>query len=99
VRRFAEKELIPNISKWEEEGEFPTREIVQKCYQEGIYACNWPVEYGGTPPEVKGAVIHKSHLFTRISTFFIASFSMMNSLDVVEEVHTLLYLFACLNRF
>src|SRR5690242_12990326 len=49
VRQFVEKEIIPNISDWEEKGEYP-QSPHRKCYEAGVYGAIWPKEYGGTPP-------------------------------------------------
>lgn len=47
---FVEKELMPNIDKYENQGEIPL-EVYQKCYSYGIYAARYPAQYGGTPFE------------------------------------------------
>ena len=58
VRAFVEKELAPYVSEWEERHienpntfEMPIRDFVAKAYRAGVYAPQWPVEFGGTPPE------------------------------------------------
>lgn len=56
IRAFMEKEIHPFVDEWEERHvrtgeEMPVFEIIQKAYAAGIYAPQWPVEYGGTPPE------------------------------------------------
>ena len=50
VRDFVDKELAPFSGQWDEAGEYP-RELHQKAYAAGILGANWPVEFGGTPPE------------------------------------------------
>jgi len=52
VRSFVEKEMIPNVSEWEEAGDYPSKELHRKAYEAGVLAAMWPVQYGGTPPEV-----------------------------------------------
>jgi alkylation response protein AidB-like acyl-CoA dehydrogenase/cytochrome b involved in lipid metabolism len=50
VRAFCEKEIIPNIHKWEEAKKYP-RELHKKAYEAGVYTASMPPEYGGrTPP-------------------------------------------------
>jgi alkylation response protein AidB-like acyl-CoA dehydrogenase len=50
VRHFVETELMPYAEEWEIKQDYP-RELHEKAYKAGIYGSNWPVEYGGTPPE------------------------------------------------
>eukprot|EP01113_Clastostelium_recurvatum_P047951 TRINITY_DN8630_c0_g1_i2.p1 TRINITY_DN8630_c0_g1~~TRINITY_DN8630_c0_g1_i2.p1 ORF type:complete len:422 (+),score=71.29 TRINITY_DN8630_c0_g1_i2:92-1357(+) len=49
VRDFVEKELMPHVHTWDEEGTYP-HDLHKKAYDAGILAAIWPVEYGGTPP-------------------------------------------------
>lgn len=56
IRRFMETEVHPYVDEWEERHvqtgeEMPLFAIIQKAYAAGIYAPQWPVELGGTPPE------------------------------------------------
>ncbi|MGK2955971.1 MAG: acyl-CoA dehydrogenase family protein [Solirubrobacterales bacterium] len=46
VRRFVEKEIMPNISEWEEQREFP-RELYNRCGELGLLGLKFPEEYGG----------------------------------------------------
>ena len=46
VRRFMAAEVLPNIDKWEADGELP-RELHKKAAQAGILGLNYPEEYGG----------------------------------------------------
>ncbi|WP_156255487.1 acyl-CoA dehydrogenase family protein [Sandarakinorhabdus oryzae] len=46
VRRFMATEVLPNIDKWEADGELP-RELHKKAAQAGILGLNYPEEYGG----------------------------------------------------
>jgi acyl-CoA dehydrogenase len=46
VRKFMAAEVLPNIDKWEAEGELP-RELHKKAAQAGILGLNYPEEYGG----------------------------------------------------
>jgi len=46
VRRFVEREVAPNIDRWEAEGELP-RELHRKAAETGILGLRYPEEYGG----------------------------------------------------
>ena len=48
VRRFVEREIIPNATAWDEAGEFP-RELYRKAAAAGLLGVGYPEEYGGTP--------------------------------------------------
>lgn len=55
VRKFVEEELHPYVDEWEEkhiaDGSEMPLDFVAKAYKAGVYAPQWPVELGGTPPE------------------------------------------------
>jgi hypothetical protein len=46
VREFAEREMLPNVMKWDEAGEFPL-ETVKHLGQLGLLGTIFPTEYGG----------------------------------------------------
>ena len=46
IRRFAFQEIAPNVSKWDEESEFPV-EVVKKLGSLGLLGVLFPSEYGG----------------------------------------------------
>jgi acyl-CoA dehydrogenase len=46
VRRFVEREIAPNIDRWEAEGELP-RELQKKAAEAGILGLRYPEEFGG----------------------------------------------------
>ncbi len=46
VREFAEKEIAPNVMKWDEESRFPM-ETVKELGRLGLMGTIFPVEYGG----------------------------------------------------
>ena len=46
VRKFMVAEVLPNIDRWEAEGELP-RELHRKAAAAGILGLNYPEEYGG----------------------------------------------------
>jgi acyl-CoA dehydrogenase len=50
VRRFVEREILPNAAKWDEAGEFP-RELYRKAAAAGVLGVGFPEEYGGTPAD------------------------------------------------
>jgi acyl-CoA dehydrogenase len=50
VRRFVEREILPNAAAWDEAGEFP-RELYGKAAAAGILAPGFPEEYGGMPAD------------------------------------------------
>ena len=57
VRRFVEREIMPQAAAWDEAGEFP-RELYRKAAQAGLLGVGYPEEYGGTPAD---------HLFRIVS--------------------------------
>ena len=50
VHAFIATEIRPFVDQWDEQGSYPLS-LHKKAYDAGIYACMWPKEYGGTPPE------------------------------------------------
>jgi alkylation response protein AidB-like acyl-CoA dehydrogenase len=46
VREFAERELLPNVMKWDEAGEFPAA-AVKELGKLGLMGIIFPAEYGG----------------------------------------------------
>jgi alkylation response protein AidB-like acyl-CoA dehydrogenase len=47
IRDFAEREIAPNVSRWDENSEFPL-EVVQKLGEMGLMGMIFPVELGGS---------------------------------------------------
>jgi alkylation response protein AidB-like acyl-CoA dehydrogenase len=47
IRDFAEREIAPNVSRWDENSEFPV-EVVQKLGEMGLMGVIFPVELGGS---------------------------------------------------
>lgn len=47
VRRFVEREIMPQAAAWDEAGEFP-RELYRKAAAAGLLGLGFPEEYGGT---------------------------------------------------
>lgn len=59
IRDFVEREVIPNVDKWEEMEEFP-RPTFQKLAGLGLFGMAAPEEYGGTPVEaLPSAIIYE----------------------------------------
>jgi alkylation response protein AidB-like acyl-CoA dehydrogenase len=46
VREFAEREILPNVMKWDEAGEFPLA-IIKELGKLGLLGTVFPAEYGG----------------------------------------------------
>ena len=46
IRKFAAKEIAPNVMRWDEASEFPA-EVVQKLGEMGLFGIIFPAEYGG----------------------------------------------------
>lgn len=46
VRKFVEKEVMPNVEKWEEDGETP-RSLFERVGELGYFGIKFPEEYGG----------------------------------------------------
>jgi citronellyl-CoA dehydrogenase len=47
VREFVDKELNPNVERWEREGAFPAHEVFKKAGRLGLLGVNKPEAYGG----------------------------------------------------
>jgi acyl-CoA dehydrogenase len=48
VRRFAEKEIAPHVTAWDEAGEFP-RDLYRRAAELGLLGIGYPERFGGTP--------------------------------------------------
>jgi len=46
IREFAQREIAPNVMKWDEASEFPA-DVVKQLGQMGLMGMIFPVEYGG----------------------------------------------------
>src|SRR5262249_47996172 len=46
LREFAEREMLPNVMKWDEACHFPL-EVVKELGQMGVMGAIFPAEYGG----------------------------------------------------
>lgn len=61
VRDFVQKEVVPNIVKWEEEEKIP-REIFQRMGELGFLGINFPEEFGGTNNDFWHTVVYLEEL-------------------------------------
>ena len=46
IREFAEREILPNVMKWDEHGHFPL-EVVKELGRMGVMGMIFPTELGG----------------------------------------------------
>lgn len=51
VKEFVDKEIVPHVDAWEEEGEFP-RDLYKKAGDIGLLGMGYPEELGGTPGDI-----------------------------------------------
>ncbi len=61
VKSFVDKELRPNIAKWELEGETP-KHIWKKCGDMGFFGINYPKKYGGMEADYTYTLIYFEEL-------------------------------------
>lgn len=61
VRRFVEREIMPNVDKWDEAEEFP-RELYAKASAAGLLQLGFPEEYGGVPTDPFFAIIKSEEM-------------------------------------
>jgi acyl-CoA dehydrogenase len=51
VKEFVDKEILPYVDEWEENGEFP-RDLYKKAGEVGILGTGYPEDCGGTPGDI-----------------------------------------------
>src|ERR1700761_1037335 len=56
VQRFVEREIVPNLAQWEEDGIVPTA-LWRKAGAEGLLCVSVPPEYGGAGGDVGHAAV------------------------------------------
>ena len=61
VRRFVDREIMPNVEQWDEAEEFP-RELYRKASAAGIMQLGFPEEYGGVPTDPFFGIIKSEEL-------------------------------------
>jgi acyl-CoA dehydrogenase len=72
VSKFVEREILPYIDQWEEEGIFP-RELYQKAGEAGILGVGFPEEYGGSGEDVFMSIVCGEELMKGTSGGLVAS--------------------------
>jgi len=60
-RKFLDREIVPNIDKWEKAKECP-REIFEKMGEQGFFGVTFPIEYGGSGLDLWSAVVVSQEL-------------------------------------
>lgn len=61
VRRFVQKEIVPNTEKWEEAQEIP-RSLFRRCGELGFFGLKFPEEYGGQGGDYLAAAVFKEEV-------------------------------------
>lgn len=61
MRRFIQKEVEPNVRRWEEEGFFPA-DLFRKAGQAGVLCAGIPTEYGGMGGDVRHHIVMNEEL-------------------------------------
>lgn len=78
VRRFIDKEVMPHIDDWEEQGSFP-RELYKKAGDAGFLGLGYDEKYGGTPGDVFHKLVFSEEIMRAGSGGLVAS---LGSLDI-----------------
>lgn len=72
ARKFVEREILPHIAQWEEEGTFP-RELYRKAGDAGLLGIGFPEEFGGLGEDVFMAVAFTEEIVRSTSGGLVAS--------------------------
>lgn len=72
VRRFVEKEILPNIDAWDEAEEFP-RELYHRAADLGLFGLGFPEEYGGVTGDLFHGMVMVEELTRAASGGLLAS--------------------------
>jgi acyl-CoA dehydrogenase len=72
VRRFVEKEILPNVDAWDEAEEFP-RELYRRGAELGLFGLGFPEEYGGVPGDLFYGMVMVEELTRAASGGLLAS--------------------------
>jgi len=78
VRKFVQKEILPNIAEWEEANTFP-RELYKKAGDMGILGLGHPEEFGGSGADIFSKIAASEELMRSTSGGLVAS---LGSLDI-----------------
>ncbi len=72
ARKFVEREILPFVAQWEEEGTFP-RELYRKAGEAGLLSIGFPEEYGGLGEDLFTAVAFAEEITRSTSGGLVAS--------------------------
>ncbi|ATE64642.1 acyl-CoA dehydrogenase family protein [Rhizorhabdus dicambivorans] len=61
MRRFIQREVEPNVRRWEEEGFFPA-DLFRKAGEAGVLCAGIPAEYGGMGGDVRHHIVMNEEL-------------------------------------
>ena len=61
VRRFVEKELVPNVDEWEEKGYFPDW-VFERCGELGFLGLHYPERWGGAGGDLAAEIVFVEEL-------------------------------------
>jgi acyl-CoA dehydrogenase len=61
VRRFVEKELVPNVDSWEETGYFPDW-VFERCGELGFLGLHYPERWGGAGGDLAAEIVFVEEL-------------------------------------
>src|SRR5690349_22953297 len=62
LRAIIDKDINPNVDKWEEDGIFPAHEVFKKLGSAGLLGINKPVEFGGMGLDYSYAMVMAEEL-------------------------------------
>ena len=62
LRAIIDKDINPNVDKWEEDGIFPAHEVFKKLGDAGLLGINKPVEFGGMGLDYSYAMVMAEEL-------------------------------------
>lgn len=78
VKEFVQKEILPNIDEWEEQGEFP-RTLYRMAGELGILGTGYPEALGGIPGDIFLKIVVGEELMRSTSGGLVAG---LGSLDI-----------------
>ena len=61
VRRFVDKELVPNVDEWEEKGYFPDW-VFERCGELGFLGLHYPERWGGAGGDLAAEIVFVEEL-------------------------------------
>lgn len=78
IKRFVDKEILPNIDDWEEENTFP-REIYKMAGDAGFLGIGFDEKYGGTKADIFHKLVFSEEMMRCTSAGLVSS---LGSLDI-----------------